>query len=314
MRDHTLKLAIIAGGVGAAKLIEGLARVNEPADVSIIVNVGDDMEMHGLYICPDFDMIAYTLSGMIDPVKRWGIAGDTFNCLAMIGKYDKETAWFNLGDKDFATSIYRTQLLKRGNTLTQVSKKILDGLGIKLHIVPCTNDPVHTKIRSGSRSLDFQQYFVKERAAPPADEITFDGAGTAKASPEVKKVLRDVDRIVIAPSNPYLSIDPILAIKDIAHAIAQRKDDVAFVSPVVAGDAIKGPTVKIMKERGLDPSCETVARHYKALASISFIDVQDGSLKPRIEQLGYRVYAFETIMDTLEKKERLARFIISTLS
>ncbi len=314
MRDTVLKLAIIAGGVGAAKLIEGLTRVHEPADITVIVNVGDDTEMHGLYICPDFDMIAYTLAGVIDPVKRWGIAGDTFNCIAMIGKYEKETTWFNLGDKDIATSIYRTQLLKRGNTLTQVAKKLLDGLGIRPHLIPCTNDPVHTKIRSGSRVLDFQQYFVKERAVPPADEITFDGASTAKASPEVKKAMRDADRIIIAPSNPYLSIDPILAIKDVANTLTQRKEDVAFVSPVVAGDAIKGPTVKIMKERGLEPSCETVARHYKGLAGIAFIDVQDGSLKPRIEQLGYRVYAFETIMDTLEKKEKLARFIISTLS
>jgi LPPG:FO 2-phospho-L-lactate transferase len=270
--------------------------------------------MHGLYICPDFDMIAYTLAGMIDPVKRWGIAGDTFNCLAMMGKYDKDAVWFNLGDKDIATSIFRTQLLKRGNTLTQVAKKILDGLGIRLHLIPCTNDPLRTKIRSGSRVLDFQQYFVKERASPPADEITFDGASTAKASPEVKKALRDADRIIIAPSNPYLSIDPILAIKDLASALAQRKGDVAFVSPVVAGDAIKGPTVKIMKERGLEPSCETIASHYKALACVAFIDVQDGSLKPRIEQLGYRVHAFDTIMDSVEKKEKLARFIISTLS
>ncbi|MBN2152302.1 MAG: YvcK family protein, partial [Candidatus Lokiarchaeota archaeon] len=174
-----MKLAVIAGGIGAAKLIEGLARVHEPADISVIVNVGDDTEMHGLYVCPDFDMIAYTLAGMIDPVKRWGIAGDTFNCLSMIGKYDKESTWFNLGDKDIATSIFRTQLLKRGNTLTQVAGKVLDGLGVRLRVMPCTNDPVRTRIRSGQRVLDFQQYFVKERAVPPADEITFDGAAAA---------------------------------------------------------------------------------------------------------------------------------------
>ncbi|MEX2683567.1 MAG: 2-phospho-L-lactate transferase [Candidatus Sigynarchaeota archaeon] len=309
-----MKLAIIAGGIGAAKLIEGLARVHGPVDIGVIVNVGDDTEMHGLYICPDFDMIAYTLAGIIDPVKRWGIAGDTFNCLSMIARYDKDTAWFNLGDKDIATSIFRTQLLKRGHTLTQVASKILEGLGIRLRLLPCTNDPVRTRIRSGERVLDFQQYFVKERADPPADEILFDGARTAKASPEVKKALREADKILIAPSNPYLSIDPILAIKDIMNALVQRKDDVAFVSPVVAGDAIKGPTVKIMRERGLEPSCETVARHYNALASTAFIDVKDVSLKPRIEQLGYRVHAYDTIMDTLEKKENLARFILSALS
>ncbi len=309
-----MRLAVIAGGIGAAKLIEGLARVNEPADISVIVNVGDDTEMHGLYVCPDFDMIAYTLADVIDPVKRWGIAGDTFNCLAMMGRYDNDATWFNLGDKDIATSIFRTQLLKRGNTLTQVAAKILDGLGVRLHLIPCTNDPVRTKIRSGQRVLDFQQYFVKERAAPPADEILFDGAETAKASPEVKKALRLAERIIIAPSNPYLSIDPILAVKDIAHALAQRKDDVSFVSPVVAGDAIKGPTVKIMKEKGLEASCETVARHYSGLAGTAFVDVRDELSKARIEQLGYRVHVFDTIMDTMEKKVDLARFIASKLS
>nr|MDO8087539.1 2-phospho-L-lactate transferase [Candidatus Sigynarchaeum springense] len=309
-----MKIAILAGGIGAAKLIEGLARVHEQVDIWVIVNVGDDTEMHGLYICPDFDMIAYVLAGIIDPVKRWGIKGDTFNCLSMIAKYDKDAAWFNLGDKDIATSIFRTQLLKRGNTLTQVASKILEGLGIQLHLLPCTNDPVRTKIRSGQRMLDFQQYFVKERAEPPVDEILFDGASTAKASPEVKKVLRVAEKIIIAPSNPYLSIDPILAIKDISNALIQRKDDVAFVSPVVAGDAIKGPTVKIMRERGLEPSCETVARHYSSLASTAFIDVKDAALKPRIEKLGYRVLDFDTIMDTMEKKEKIAKFIVSALS
>jgi LPPG:FO 2-phospho-L-lactate transferase len=309
-----MTIAVIAGGIGAAKLIEGFARVDDGTGITIIVNVGDDTVMHGLSISPDFDMIAYTLAGLVDPVKRWGITGDTFNCLAMLGKYDRDSAWFNLGDKDIATSIYRTQLLHRGNTPTQVARKVLEGLGVKMDLIPCTNDPVHTKIRSGSRVLDFQDYFVKERAAPIADEIVFNGAETARASPEVKKALREARRILIAPSNPYLSIDPILAIKDIKHLLVQRRDDVAFVSPVVAGDAIKGPTVKIMKERGLEPSCETIARHYRDIASIAFIDDRDRSLQPRVEQLGYSVYVFDTIMDSIQKKENLAKFILARLS
>ncbi|NMC03635.1 MAG: 2-phospho-L-lactate transferase [Candidatus Lokiarchaeota archaeon] len=232
----------------------------------------------------------------------------------MLGRYEGELSWFNLGDKDIATSIFRTQLLGRGNTLTQVARKILDGLGVQFRMVPCTNDPVHTKIRSGSRVLGFQEYFVKERAVPPADEILFEGASDAKASPEVKKALREADRILIAPSNPYLSIDPILAIKDVATALGHRKADVSFVSPVVAGDAFKGPTIKIMRERGLEPSCVSIARHYLPFATTAFIDVQDATLAPRIEQLGYRVHVFDTIMSSMEKKERLGRFILSVLS
>lgn len=277
------------------------------------MNVGDDTEVHGLYICPDFDMITYTLAGIVDPVKRWGIEGDTFNCIASIAKYDKEGAWFQLGDKDLATHIFRTHLLKYGNTLTQVAGKITEALHVKARLVPCTNDRLRTKVRSGSRVLDFQQYFVKERAQPAADAIFFDGADKARATPEVKKILRDAEKILVAPSNPYLSIDPILAVKDIAQALMQRKADVAFISPIVAGDAIKGPTVKIMKERGLDPSCETIARHYQNIARVAYIDIKDKSLQPSIESLGYRVHVFDTIMDSMEKKERLASFIISTI-
>lgn len=308
-----MKVAIIAGGTGAAKLVEGLVRVEEPSNIFIIVNVGDDTEIHGLYICPDFDMIAYTLAGIIDPVKKWGIAGDTFQCLSMLASYDPESSWFNIGDKDIATHVFRTRLLKDGESLTAVAGKILAGLHVDARLLPCTNDRVRTTIRSGDIFLDFQQYFVKEQAIPVADDIFFEGSETAKATPEVTSALNGVDKIIIAPSNPFLSIDPILAIKDIKDIIFRRIKDVAFISPIVAGDAIKGPTVKIMQELGLEPSCVSVARYYQNLAADAFIDSLDEVSRGDVEALGYRVHVFDTIMDSMEKKENLAKFLLSEL-
>ena len=268
--------------------------------------------MHGLYICPDFDMIAYTLAGVIDPVKKWGIVDDTFQCLGMLNSYDPASSWFNLGDKDLATHLFRTRSLKDGNRLTTVASKILEALHVEARLLPCTDDRLRTIIRSGTEFLDFQHYFVKEHAEPVADEIIFDGSDIAKATPEVMAALQDVDKIIIAPSNPFLSIDPILAIDDIKQSLVRRVNDVAFVSPVVAGDAIKGPTVKIMRERGLDPSCISVAQHYRGIAASAFIDVQDEAFRGDIEAFGYQVHVSDTIMDNMEKKENLARFIIDS--
>jgi LPPG:FO 2-phospho-L-lactate transferase len=308
-----MKVAIIAGGTGAAKLVEGFMKIEVPSNVNVIVNVGDDTELHGLYICPDFDMLAYTVAGIIDPVNKWGITGDTFQCLETLNQYDPASSWFALGDKDLATHIFRTGLLKAGYTLTAVAGKILDALHVEARLLPCTNDRLRTIIRSGADFLDFQHYFVKLHAEPIADEIIFDGCETARATPDVIATLQDADKIIIAPSNPYLSIDPILAVDDIKQILVQRAGDVAFVSPVVAGDAIKGPTVKIMRERGLDPSCVSVARHYQGIASDAFIDAQDEAYQSEVETLRYNVHVSDTIMDCIEKKEALARFLVSEL-
>ena len=308
-----MNVAIIAGGTGAAKLVEGFMQIEKPSNISVIVNVGDDTEMHGLYICPDFDMIAYTVAGIIDPVKKWGIVGDTFQSLEMLNRYDPTCAWFNIGDKDLATHIFRTRLLKDGCTLTAVAGKILEALHVEARLLPCTDDHLRTIIRSGTDFLDFQHYFVKAHAEPVADEIIFDGHETAKATDVVMAALQDADKIIIAPSNPYLSIDPILAVDDIKQSLVRRVNDVSFVSPVVAGDAIKGPTVKIMQERGVDPSCVSVARHYQGMASGAFIDAQDEAFQGDVEALGYHVHVSDTIMDSMEKKEALAQFLVSEL-
>ncbi|MFX0103324.1 MAG: 2-phospho-L-lactate transferase [Candidatus Hodarchaeota archaeon] len=309
-----MKTCILAGGIGAAKYLEGIVKVVDHNDLSVIVNVGDDSEMHGLYICPDLDIITYTLVGLIDPVKRWGIKDDTFACLQMLKTYDDEHSWFNLGDKDLATHIFRTRKIGEGHDLTRVTRIITKSLGLDFPILPCTNDLLRTRIKSGDTILEFEEYFVKNRAQPVADEIIFEGASSARATKDVMDLLDSADAIIIAPSNPYLSIDPILSIKEIRDKLAASKEKVAFISPIVGGEAIKGPTAKIMVEMGLKPSCVEVARHYKELSSVAVIDLVDKGRKQEVKSLGFKVHCFDTIMDSMEKKTALARFTFNLFS
>ncbi|MHA1699933.1 MAG: 2-phospho-L-lactate transferase [Promethearchaeota archaeon] len=308
-----MTICIIAGGIGAAKLIEGMVACLEENELTVIVNVGDDSRMYGLYICPDFDIIAYTIAGLVDPVKKWGIKNDTFHCLEMLGIYYNETPWFNLGDKDLATHIFRTQKLTDGYDLAEVSMMICKKRGLGIKIIPCTCDELRTKIRSGNRILEFEEYFVKEKAKPRVDEILYVNGKQAKPAPGIIEALRKSDKIIIAPSNPYLSIAPILSIRKIKNELRDRKNDVAFVSPIVAGKAIKGPTAKIMEELGVKPSCVEVARFYREIASIAFIDDRDADTLPEIKALGYKTFIHDTIMDSMEKKKALARFILNKL-
>ena len=308
-----MEIAILAGGIGAAKFIEGMLHEHPPGKITVIVNVGDDSEMHGLYICPDFDIISYTIAGLIDPVKRWGIEGETFNCLSMLKKYTSQYTWFNLGDKDLGTHIFRTACLKNGDSLSEAASKILDGLGIEMKILPCTNDFLRTRIKTDSKVLEFEEYFVKERTNPVLKEIIFEGAKDAKASEEVLSSLNQAELIIIAPSNPYLSIDPILSISSIRQILQEKKDNVVFISPIVDGNAIKGPTAKVMKEMDIEPSCISVASHYNDISSIAVIDKQDKQHAEAIKDQGYIVHVFDTIMKNIDKKRHLARFVLNIL-
>lgn len=309
-----MKLAIIAGGIGAAKLVEGVAAIHPPDDIHVIVNVGDDVEMMGLLVCPDFDTITYTLAELVDPVKRWGMKDETFECLPVLAKYFGQEAWFNIGDKDLATHVYRTFLARRGTPLDGIARAILDRLGVAVHVMPCTNDPVRTRIETlDGRVLDFQEYFVKERATPPVKHISFEGASGATPSPAARDALAAADRILICPSNPYLSIDPVLAVPGVRAAIERKRGVTAFVSPVVGGQAIKGPTTKIMRELGIEPSCTSVAKHYRDVASVAVIDVVDRARTAEIEELGLVVSCTDTIMDSLEKRVAVARHVIALL-
>ncbi|MHA1683112.1 MAG: 2-phospho-L-lactate transferase [Promethearchaeota archaeon] len=309
-------LCVIAGGIGAAKFIEGLAKLDDiivHENITVIVNVGDDSIMHGLKICPDLDTIAYTIAGVVDKEKKWGVGGDTFNCLEMLGRYYGEETWFSLGDKDLATHIYRTDLINNGINLTEASLHIHRKLGINISLLPSTNDCLQTKIRSRGKILDFEEYFVKERCEPHVDEIIFVGHEFARPTVEVMEAIKNARGIIIAPSNPYLSVDPTLSMVQLRDSLKQRRGDTLFISPIIGNEAVKGPTANIMKDFNIEPSCVSVARHYSEIASKAIIDVKDLPLRENVEREGYEVFPFDTLMTDINKKVALAKHALGIL-
>jgi LPPG:FO 2-phospho-L-lactate transferase len=305
------KIVALAGGVGAAKLLKGIVKVAPPKSLFIIGNVGDDVELYGLHISPDLDIITYTLAGVVDETKGWGIANDTFNCLEMLGRLGFET-WFRLGDKDLATHIIRTKMLREGMTLSQATAKLCKMFGVEANLIPMSNDPVRTKIRSGNMLLEFQEYFVKRGTMDTVTDVIFEGAEKAEPAPGVIKAIEGAERIIICPSNPILSIAPILAIKAIKKALENAKAPIVGVSPIVGGKALKGPADKVMKSLGYEPSAYGVAKFYGKLLKHLIIDETDKEQKKRIEKLGIKVTMTNTIMKSLEDSIRLAKIVMST--
>ncbi|MEM3566734.1 MAG: 2-phospho-L-lactate transferase [Candidatus Bathyarchaeia archaeon] len=303
------KVVALAGGVGAAKLLRGLVKVVPPKNLFIIGNVGDDIELYGLHISPDLDIIMYTLAGIVDEAKGWGIAGDTFNCLEMLGHLGFET-WFRLGDKDLAVHIIRTKMLREGMTLSQATAKLCKMLGVEANLLPMSNNPVRTKIQSGSMLLEFQEYFVKRGATDTVTDVIFEGAEKAEPTPGVIQAIEEAERVIICPSNPILSIAPILAIKAIKKALEKSKAPIVGVSPIIGGKALKGPADKVMASMGFEPSAYGVAKYYEKLLKHFIIDEVDKEQKSRIENLGIKVTVINTIMKSLEDSIRLAKVVM----
>ncbi len=301
----------LAGGVGAAKLIRGLVKVVPPKNVFIIGNVGDDIELYGLHVSPDLDIIMYTLAGVVDETKGWGIANDTFNCLEMLGRLGFET-WFRLGDKDLATHIIRTKMLREGMTLSQATAKLCKMFGVEANLIPMSDDPVRTKIRSGNMLLEFQEYFVKRETMDNVTDVIFESAEKAEPAPGVIQAIEEAERIIICPSNPILSIAPILAIKAIKRALETVKAPIVGISPIVGGKALKGPADKVMESMGYEPSAYGVAKFYGQLLKHFIIDEADKEQKSRIEELGMKVTVTNTIMKSLEDSIHLAKTVMST--
>ncbi|MGC8998150.1 MAG: 2-phospho-L-lactate transferase [Candidatus Bathyarchaeia archaeon] len=301
----------LAGGVGAAKLIRGLVKVVPPKNLFIIGNVGDDIELYGLHISPDLDIIMYTLAGVVDETKGWGVANDTFNCLEMLGRLGFET-WFRLGDKDLATHIIRTKMLREGMALSQATAKLCKMFGVEANLIPMSDDPVRTKIRSGNMLLEFQEYFVKRGTMDNVTGVIFERAEKAKPSPGVIQAIEEAERIVICPSNPILSIAPILAIKAIKMALENAKAPIVGISPIVGGKALKGPADRVMASMGYEPSAYGVAKFYGKILKHFIIDEADKEQKSRIEELGIKVTVTNTIMKSLEDSIRLAKVVMST--
>jgi len=299
----------LAGGVGAARLLRGLVRILQPEDLVIVGNTGDDVEVYGLHISPDLDIVMYTLAGIVDEVKGWGISGDTFECLKTLGKLGFET-WFKLGDRDLAIHIVRTKILKEGKALSQATAELCKMLGIKARLVPMSNDPVRTKIVSGKLILDFQDYFVKRKTKDEVTDVVFEGAEKAKPAPGILEAIKEAERVVICPSNPILSIAPILSISMIKDQLKRTDAYVIGVSPIVGGKTIKGPADRIMASMGFEASAYGVARYYEDFLDHLIIDKVDENHKDRIRELGVKVTTTNTIMKSLEDSIHLARVMM----
>jgi len=303
------KVVALAGGVGAAKLLRGLVKVVSPQDLVIVGNIGDDIELYGLHISPDLDIIMYTLAGIVDEAKGWGIAGDTFHCLEMLGKLGFET-WFKLGDRDLAIHIIRTKMLKEGYTLSQATAKLCKMLGVNANLIPASDDPVRTKIQSGQLLLDFQEYFVKRRTVDIVTNVFFEGAEKAKPAPGVIEAITKAERIIICPSNPILSIAPILSIPAIRRALENSKAPIVGVSPIVGGKAVKGPADKILASMGFEASPYGIAKFYGNILKHLIIDEIDREHKDRIQKAGIKVTIANILMKSVEDAINLARVVM----
>jgi len=301
---------LLAGGVGAAKFIEGLVNVVSPELLKIIVNTGDDIDLFGLKICPDLDILTYTLSNFIDKEKGWGFAEETFNCLSILKNF-YNTGWFNAGDKDLAIHIYRTDLYRQGFSKAEITARICKSFRVKSQLIPMSNEPVETYIKTPTGSMHFEEYYIKNRCKPEVLGVEFKGIKEAKPVKGVLEYINKAKRIIVCPSNPIVSIDTILQIKGIKDNLLKVKKKVYAISPIIKGATIKGPADKLMKSLGLEVSCVGVANFYKDIIGHFIVDNKDCELKPEIEKLGIRTYCYDTLMTNLEKKIQLAQFVIN---
>jgi LPPG:FO 2-phospho-L-lactate transferase len=305
-------ITVLAGGVGAARFMQGLVRVHAPGDITIISNVGDDAEFFGLHVSPDIDVVCYHLAGIADEERGFGIRGDTFNVLRAIGTYGYDT-WFQLGDHDLAACIARTHLLRRGRTLAEATAEIAAALLVPARILPVTNDPLRTKIRTDDGTVDFQEYFVKRKTEGHAWGIAFDGAATAKPSPGVIEAIHNASAILLTPSNPLVSIGPILAVPGVREALCDTRARIAAISPIVGGRTLKGPADRMLRDHGMEASAVSIATLYKDFLDVIIIDAQDEALADRIRTAGVQVVVTDTIMDSMEKKTALANTALAAL-
>ena len=305
-------IAVLCGGVGAARMLVALTLVSPPEELVAIVNTGDDLELHGLSISPDLDTVTYTLAGAVNAETGWGLSGETFAALSALERYRVPT-WFGLGDRDIATHLYRSARRSEGATLSEVTDEIRRAWDVEVRLLPMSDDPVRTRVTLASNDeIGFQEYFVKLHHDVEVNAIHFLGADTAIAAPGVLDSLLGAEVIVIAPSNPIVSIGPILAVGGVSDALRARRDSVVAVSPIVGGRALKGPADRLMASLGLDPSAIGVARLFAPIASSMVIDDVDAGSRAAIESLGYRVAVCDTIMRDPTTSAKLAQVVLAT--
>lgn len=302
-----MNVVLLAGGVGGAKLAHGL-QTHLGADLTVIVNTGDDFERHGLLVCPDHDTVMYTLAGIDNRDWGWGIAGETFAAAEMLARYGEET-WFRLGDRDLATHVVRTAALRAGERLTDVARRLQAGLGVAAAILPMADEPVRTDVRTDDGWLEFQDYFVRRHQEPEVRQVRFRGAEAARPTAEVLAALAAAEAIVVAPSNPLVSVGPILAVPGMLEAIEAARAhgvEVTAVSGIVGGKALKGPADGMLSSLGHKVSALGVARLYAPWVDRFVLDTVDGALAPAVEALGPRAMVTDTIMTDDAGRDRLA--------
>lgn len=308
------RVLALAGGVGGAKLAHGLYRALPPEALSVVVNTGDDFELYGLRISPDADTVLYTLAGLANEETGWGVAGETWSALGMLGRYGEQT-WFQLGDRDLATHIVRTNRLRRGETPTHVLDSLARALSVRARLLPMADEDVPTLVRTPQGELAFQEYFVHRHHSDPVLGVRFDGIERARVSGTVRQAVQSADAIIFCPSNPVVSIGPILAVPGMCELLATVRVPRLAVSPIVGGKALKGPADRMLADLGFEASAYGVAalyrERYPGLLGGFVLDEQDAAEATRIQALGIRPYVTQTVMRSVEDRERLAREVLA---
>jgi LPPG:FO 2-phospho-L-lactate transferase len=306
-----MKIVALAGGVGGAKLAHGLAQILAPEELTIIVNTGDDFEHYGLYISPDLDTVCYTLAGLANPTTGWGRINESWNAFENFSKLGG-LDWFRLGDQDLGTHLERTRRLKGGESLSQITRDFCIAWGIKHTVLPMSDQPVRTIVETGEGELAFQEYFVHRRCEPRVKGFRFEGADRAEAVPSAKEALQSADAVIICPSNPWVSIDPILKVLPLTPVLSQkeRQIPVIAVSPIIGGETIKGPAAKMYRELGIEPSAFAVANHYRKLATGFVLDKIDQRLNESVKGLNMQTLVTSTLMNSHEDRYQLASEVL----
>jgi LPPG:FO 2-phospho-L-lactate transferase len=305
-------ITVLAGGVGAAKLVLGLSYILPPEQITVIGNTGDDIELFGLRICPDLDIITYTLAGKVNQAAGWGILGDTFECLQMLGIYGGQT-WFKLGDQDMATHLWRTHLLRQGLTLEEVTRRISKAQGVHSHVLPMTDAYTPTYLTTDQGEFHLQEFLVREQGRPRVLALRYSNMGQARPVPGAEEALLKAEAVLIAPSNPFISIGPILGVPGMKQLLLQTSAPVIAITPIVCGQALKGPAAKMLDDLGHPVSALGVAQIYRDLIDMFVLDERDLGLREDIGLLGIEVRTADTVMNTLDDKITLARQLLDFL-
>jgi LPPG:FO 2-phospho-L-lactate transferase len=299
----SMKIVALAGGVGGAKLAHGLAQILPPEDLTVIVNTGDDFEHYGLYICPDLDTVCYTLAGMANPETGWGRVNESWNVIENVSRLGGPT-WFRLGDRDLGTHLERTRRLKEGQTLSQITKDFCKVWGIEHIVLPMSDQPVRTIVETEEGDLAFQEYFVRRRCEPHVTGFRFEGVESAEPAPGAREAIESADAVIICPSNPWVSIDPILRV------VRRIEKPVVAISPIIGGQTVKGPAAKMYRELGIEPSAFAVARHYCDFVTGFVFDKLDKQLEGEIRSLNMRTLVTNTLMKSHDDRKQLAMNIL----